>query len=65
RPFWTGGTPIPQEPSRIVSYLILIPYSLRLTQKPGFLRQYFVSTERFSKNPVSLVEVRNRIDSFY
>gem|GEM_PF-3718522 len=25
RHFWTGGTPIPQEPSRIVSYLILIP----------------------------------------
>ena len=30
-------------------------------QKPGFLRQYFVITGRFGKNPVSLVRVRPKL----
>jgi hypothetical protein len=38
---------------------------LEIDSETGFLRQYFVTTDRSSKNPVSLVEVRNRIDSFY
>ena len=28
-------------------------------QKPGFLRKYFIPTDKLAKNPVSLVVVRN------
>ncbi|NJK69546.1 MAG: hypothetical protein HC941_26195 [Microcoleus sp. SU_5_3] len=28
-------------------------------RKPSFLRQYFVTANRFSKNPVSLMVMRN------
>jgi len=31
---------------------------LEIDSETGFLRQYFVPTDSFSKNPVSLVEVR-------